>query len=57
MEYPWVYNPDSKVHGANMGPTWVLSAPVGPTNLALSEVNRVCHNVSDAMTIYPFPIL
>ena len=22
--------PDSKVHGANMGPTWVLSAPVGP---------------------------
>ena len=30
--------PDSKVHGANMGPTWVLSAPdgphVGPMNLA-----------------------
>ena len=29
--------PDSKVHGANMGPTWVLSAPdgshVGPMNL------------------------
>ena len=23
-------NPDSKVHGANMGPTWVLSAPDGP---------------------------
>ena len=22
--------PDSKVHGANMGTTWVLSAPVGP---------------------------
>ena len=22
--------PDSKVHGANMGPTWVLSAPAGP---------------------------
>ena len=21
---------DSKVHGANMGPTWVLSAPGGP---------------------------
>ena len=34
-------NPDSKIHGANMGPTWVLSAPgrphVGPMNLA----NRV----------------
>ena len=32
-------NPDSKVHGANMGPTWVLSAPggshVGHVNLAI----------------------
>ena len=31
--------PNSKVHGANMGPTWVLSAPgglhVGPINLAI----------------------
>ena len=31
--------PDSKVHGANIGPTWVLSAPdglhVGPMNLAI----------------------
>ena len=31
--------PDSKVHGANMGPTWVLSGPdgphVGPMNLAI----------------------
>ena len=31
--------PDSKVHGTNMGPTWVLSAPdgpyVGPMNLAI----------------------
>ena len=31
--------PDSKIHGANMGPTWVLSAPggphVGPFNLAI----------------------
>ena len=24
------YHPDSKVHGANMGPTWVLSATDGP---------------------------
>ena len=34
-----VIYPDSKVHGANMGPTWVLSAPdglnVGPMNLAI----------------------
>ena len=31
--------PDSKVHGTNLGPTWVLSAPdgphVGPMNLAI----------------------
>ena len=31
--------PDNKVHGANMGPTWVLSAPdgphVGPMDLAI----------------------
>ena len=34
--------PDSKVHGANMGPTWVLSAPdephVDPMNLAIWAV-------------------
>ena len=33
---------DSKVHGANMGPTWVLPAPdgphVGPINLAVGVV-------------------
>ena len=33
------YIPDSKVHGANMGPTWVLPSPggphVGPMNLAI----------------------
>ena len=32
-------SPESKVHGANMGPTWVPSAPdgphVGPMNLAI----------------------
>ena len=35
----WGGIPDSKVRGANMGPTWVLSAPdgphVGPMNLAI----------------------
>ena len=35
-------NPDSKVRGANMGPTWVLSAPdgphVGPMNIAIREM-------------------
>ena len=37
-------SPDSKLHGANMGPTWVLSAPdgphVGPTNLAIRDGKR-----------------
>ena len=37
-------NPDNKVHGTNMGPTWVLSAPdgphVGPINLAIREFSR-----------------
>ena len=36
-------NPDSKVHGANMGPNWVLSSPggphVGPMYLAIWELN------------------
>ena len=35
------YIPESKVYGANMGPTWVLSAPdgphVGPVNLAIRD--------------------
>ena len=35
-------DPDSKVHGANMGPTWVMSAPQGlhvaPINLAIRGV-------------------
>ena len=34
-------NPDIKVHGANMGPNWILSAPdgphVGPINLVIGE--------------------
>ena len=34
-------NPDSKVHVAHMGPTWVLSTPgrphMGPMNLAIRE--------------------
>ena len=30
--------PDNKVHGANMGPTWVLSARAGPHELAIRVV-------------------
>ena len=39
MKVVKLHSPDSKVHGANMGPTWVLAAPdgphVGPMNLAI----------------------
>ena len=35
------HTPGSKVHGANMWPTWVLSSPgglhVGPVNLAIRD--------------------
>ena len=41
--------PNGKVHGANMGPTWVLSTPdgpyVGPMHLAIRVViaeNKSC---------------
>ena len=41
-------NEDSKIHGANMGPTWVMRAPGephgGPTNLAIwdkQDTNRM----------------
>ena len=41
-----VASPDSKDHRANMGPTWVLSAPggshVGPMNLAITVVLFNC---------------
>ena len=36
------WDPYSKVHGSNMGPTWVLSAPggpiIGPMSFALGDV-------------------
>ena len=40
--------PDSKIHGANMGPTWVLSAPAGPhfglMNMNLTIRVELCHH-------------
>ena len=33
--------PDNKVHGANMGPTWVLSAPDGPHSGPMNLAIRV----------------
>ena len=39
---PMTYtSPDSKVHGANMGPTWVLSAPGGPHVCPINLAIRV----------------
>ena len=39
------HSPDSKVHGAYMGPTWGRKDPgvphVGPMNLAIREVSRI----------------
>ena len=44
-------SPDSNVHGANMGPTWVLSAPagphVGPINLVIREATGSQANLSN----------
>ena len=41
-----MHSPDSRVHGANIGPTCVLSAPdgplVGPTNLAIWVGSLFC---------------
>ena len=50
-------NPDSKVHGANMGPTWVLSAPddgphAGPMNLANREYLNGSHWFNSLNSMY-----
>ena len=64
----WLSHPDSKVHGANMGPTWLLSAPdgphVGPMNLAIrantcettqtnTDTVECCYNVVQFNTLRP----
>ena len=47
---------DSKDHGTNMGPTWVLSAPgrphVGPLNLAIRVTQELAF---DICFVYPVP--
>ena len=46
----WHCVPDSKVHGTNMGPIWILSDPdgphVGPMNLAIRGVLHYVFTVS-----------
>ena len=47
--------PDSKVHGAKTGPTWVLSAPDGPhggpINLAIRVGAQGRHNYDYLRTV------
>ena len=47
-------SPDSKAHGANMEPTWVLSAPdgphVGPMNLAIRVMTGTLSKRCDRRT-------
>ena len=47
MHYGWYYHniPDNKVHGANMGPTWVLSGPMlAPRTLLSGMGYNIEHN-------------
>ena len=53
--------PDSNIHVAHMGPTWVLSAPggphVGPMDLAIKVVNCFycfINTVSDMLISFYF---
>ena len=52
--------PDSKVQGANMGPTWVLSAPdgphVAPMNLAIRVLRLLAPNADDVESTTLLPI-
>ena len=45
--------PDSKVHGANMGPTWVLSAPWTLLSgmAAMCYVNNVREDIRHAIKL------
>ena len=60
----WII-PDSKVHGANMGPIWVLSTPdgphVGPMNLAIRDASHfgigILTNIKLAGEAGPSPLL
>ena len=51
-------NPDSKVHGANMGPIWGRQDPggphVGPMNFAIWEGLSPCHTVEP---VIPVPVI
>ena len=42
--------PDNKVHGANMGPTWALSAPDGPNVVPMNFAIRVIEHLSNIVS-------
>ena len=44
---------DSKFHGANMGPTWVLTAPDGPHAGIMNLANRVVRQMMAIRTVMP----
>ena len=48
--------PDSKVYGANMGPTWGRQDPggphVGPMNLVIWVESEICLNTETAISSY-----
>ena len=54
-------SPDNKVHEANMGPTWVLSAQgephLGPMNLAIRVVSDMTGLLCMVGQTYPIPIV
>ena len=45
--------PDSKAHGVNMGPIWVLSAPVGPNVDPMNFDIRVANWLIPSWFIHP----
>ena len=56
MNYiPWKTIPDSKVHGANMGPIWGRQDPggphVGPMNFAIFAITSIVNGRLDDATI------
>ena len=59
---PVMLYPDSKIHGADMGPTWVLPAPDGPhvdpTNLAIRVwLHRKWSTLTPVMAVLAFCLI
>ena len=50
-----LHYPDIKLHGANLGPTWVLSVPdgplVGPMNLAIRVIKLSLYQITSQLIV------